>query len=70
MSTSKRLIKNPEKHTENGEDGERLHQCLHQIRQMIESYGPETLADAIAELLGEEPLERLADALSRRVANG
>ena len=37
---------------------------------MIESYGPETLADALAEMLGEEPLERLADALSRRVANG
>ena len=70
MSTSKRLIKKPEKHKENGEDSERLHQCLHQIRQMIESYGPETLADALAELLGEEPLERLADALSRRVANG
>jgi hypothetical protein len=70
MSTSKRLIKNAVKHKENGEDCERLHQCLHQIRQMIESYGPETLADALAELLGEEPLEGLADALSRRVANG
>ena len=70
MSTSKRLIENAVKHKENGEDSERLHQCLHQIVQMIESYGPETFADALAELLGEEPLERLVDALSRRVANG
>ena len=70
MSTSKRSMKNPVKHKENGDDSERLHQCLHQIGEMIESYGPESLADALAQLLGNESFERLADALSRRVAEG
>ena len=70
MSTSKRLIKKPEKHKENGEDSERLHQCLHQIGEMIENYGADSLADALVELLGEERFERLVEALSRRLANG
>jgi hypothetical protein len=70
MSTSKRSMKNPVKHKENGDDSERLHQCLHQFGEMIENYGPESLADAMAQLLGEESFERLADALSRRVAEG
>jgi len=48
------------------EDAERLHQ----FGQLIESYGPETLADALAKLLGVEGCERLADAISRRVAKG
>jgi len=41
---------------------------LHQIGQMIESYGPEPLAEALVELLGEQPFERLVEALYRRVA--
>jgi hypothetical protein len=63
-------MKNTAKHWENGHDRERLHQCLHQIGQMIESYGPESLADALAQLLGNESVERLASALSRRVTKG
>jgi integrase len=47
-----------------------LHQCLHQIGQLNESCGPETLAEALAELLGVEGCQRLADAIGRRVAKG
>lgn len=63
-------MKNAAKHKENGVDAERLHQCLHQIGEMIENDGPESLANALAQLLGNESFERLADALSRRVAEG
>jgi hypothetical protein len=63
-------MKNAAKRWENGDDRERLHQCLHQIGQWIESYGPESLADVLAQLLGNESFERLADALSRRVTKG
>ena len=63
-------MKNAANHWVKRDDAERLHQCLHQIGQMIESYGPESLADALAQLLGNESVERLASALSRRVANG
>jgi hypothetical protein len=70
MSTSESIDENPAKQRGKHEDTERLHQCLHQIGQLTESYGPESLADALAQLLGEESFERLADAISRRVANG
>lgn len=70
MSTCESLDENPAKDREKQEDAERLHQCLHQIGKMIESHGPESLADALAQLLGEEHFKRLADALSRRVADG
>jgi len=43
---------------------------LHQIGRLIENFGPETLVDALAELLGEDGYERLADAISRRAAKG
>ena len=52
----------------NPTDSQRLHQCLHQIGEMIENYGSDSLADALVELLGEERFEKLVEALSRRVA--
>ncbi len=63
-------MKNATKHREKRDDAERLHQCLHQIGELIESYGPESLADALAQLLGDESFEQLANSISRRVANG
>jgi len=55
-------------HLVNPTDSQRLHQCLHQIGEMIENYGSDSLADALVELLGEERFEKLVEALSRRVA--
>jgi hypothetical protein len=52
------------------DDAERLHQCLHQIGGLIESYGRETLVDALVELLVEDDYELLVEAISRRVAKG
>ena len=40
-----------------------LHQCLHQIGGLIESYGPKPLADALVESLGKDACDRLAAAL-------
>ena len=58
----------PVNHLVNPTDAQRLHQCLHQIGEIIETYGSESLADAMAQVLGEEPFEKLVEALSRRVA--
>jgi hypothetical protein len=70
MSTSKRSLKNAAKHWANCDTRERLHQCLHQIAELVERNGPETVADALAELLGVDGCERLADAIGRQAAKG
>ena len=59
----------PVNHLVNQADAERLHHCLHQIGEMIENYGSDSLADALAQVLGEEPIEKLAEALMRRLVN-
>ena len=43
---------------------ERLHQCLHQIAELVERDGPETLVELLVDSLDSEALERLVDALN------
>ena len=67
MSTSKGMDECPVNHGAKSDDAESLHQCLHQIGWLVESGGPDLLADALAELLEGDVFERLAVAISRRV---
>ena len=68
--TNKRGFENPAKHWAKCDDAERLHQCLHQIAELIERDGLETLAEVLVDSLEPDSLEWLANAISRRVAKG
>jgi hypothetical protein len=64
--TNKPGFENPAKHWAKCDDAERLHQCLHQIAELVERGMLEKLAEAIADSLEPDALERLADALNKR----
>ena len=49
---------------------EPLHQILHQISKLVEHGRLETLAEVLVDSLEPDSLERLANAISRRVAKG
>lgn len=66
MSTIERSLEDAVKHWSNCDDRERLHQCLHQIAELVERDKLETLAEVLADSLEPDALERLADALNRR----
>ena len=66
MSTIGRSLENAVKHWSNCDDRERLHQCLHQIAELVERDKLETLAEVLADSLEPGTLVRLADALNRR----
>jgi UDP-N-acetylglucosamine:LPS N-acetylglucosamine transferase len=70
MSTSKRSPKNAVNRGANCDTRERLHQCLHQITELVERDRLETLAEALADSLEPDALERLADVVSRLVVKG
>jgi hypothetical protein len=68
-STTPRLRRgneSPAKHWAKYDGAERLHQCLHQIAELVERGGLENLAEAIADSLDPDALQRLADALNKR----
>ena len=64
--TNKRGVKSSAKHWAKCDGAERLHQCLHQIAELVERGGLENLAEAIADSLEPDVLQRLADALNKR----
>ncbi len=66
--TNKRSFETPAKHWAKCDDAERLHQCLHQIAELVERDGLETLAEVLVDSLEPDSLERLANAISPRVA--
>ncbi len=66
MSTSESIDENPANYWAKCDDAERLHQCLHQIAELVERGRLEKLAEAIADSLEPDALERLADALNKR----
>lgn len=70
MSTSERSVKNAVNHWVNCDTRERLHQCLHQIAELVERDRLETLAEVLMDSLELDAIERLADAIIRRAAKG
>ena len=46
---------------------ERLHQCLHQIAELDERLVPSLLFDSIEESVGPDGVEKVIDAMRRRV---
>ncbi len=70
MPCFERTESNPMKTRVKHDSPEPLHQMLHQISKLVEHGRLETLAEVLADSLEPDALERLADALSRRVAKG